>query len=160
MNPDLCQAPEIGRPILVGKGDAAYRAFAPERLPRELTLSTRVVYLLSEADRALGELAGIGVRLPNPHLLIQPYLRREAVASTRIEGTQSTLIEVLSAEAQLRIETEDQREVLNYVRALEYGVARLPDLPLSKLSCTRCSTFCSGTDVTLRRRRRGGSGGR
>ena len=132
INPDLYQAPEIGRPIRVGKGDAAYWAFAPERLPREVMLSTRVVYLLSEADRALGELAGIGVRLPNPHLLIQPYLRREAVASTRIEGTQSTLSEVLSAEAQLRIETEDQREVLNYVRALEYGVARLPDLPLSK----------------------------
>jgi Fic family protein len=97
-----------------------------------VTLSSHAVYLLSEADRALGELAGIGVRLPNPHLLIQPYLRREAVASTRIEGTQSTLSEVLSAEAQLRVETEDQREVLNYVRALEYGLARLPELPLSK----------------------------
>ncbi len=132
MNPDLYQAPWIGRAIRVGRGDAAYWAFAPEPVLREVTLSPRTVFLLSEADRALGELAGIGVRLPNPHLLIQPYLRREAVASTRIEGTQSTLSEVLSAEAQLRIETEDQREVLNYVRALEYGLARLPELPLSK----------------------------
>jgi Fic family protein len=132
MNPDLYQAPSIGRPIKVGRGDAAYWAFAPEPILREVTLSSRTVFLLSEADRALGELAGIGVRLPNPHLLIQPYLRREAVASSRIEGTQSTLSEVLSAEAQLRVETEDQREVLNYVRALEYGLARLPNLPLSK----------------------------
>ena len=75
---------------------------------------------------------GLGARLPNPHLLISPYLRREAVASTRIEGTQSTLSEVLSAEAQLGVETEDQREVLNYVRALERGIARLRELPLSK----------------------------
>jgi Fic family protein len=132
MNPDLYTAPSIGRAIRVGRGEAAYWAFAPEPILREVTLSSRTVFLLSEADRALGELAGIGVRLPNPHLLIQPYLRREAVASSRIEGTQSTLSEVLSAEAQLRVETEDQREVLNYVRALEYGLARLPELPLSK----------------------------
>lgn len=80
----------------------------------------------------MGSLAGLGSRLPNPHLLIQPYLRREAVASTSIEGTQSTLGEVLSAEAQSRVTTEDQREVLNYVRALERGVQLLSDLPLSK----------------------------
>lgn len=132
MNPDLYQAPEIGRPIRVGRGESEYWAFAPQPVLREVALAPRTVYLLSEADRALGELAGIGARLPNPHLLIQPYLRREAVASTRIEGTQSTLSEVLSAEAQLRIETEDQREVLNYVRALEHGLARLTSLPLSK----------------------------
>ncbi len=132
MNPDLYQAIEIGRPIRVGRGEAAYWAFEPRPVLRELSLTTRTVYLLSEADRALGELARIGARLPNPHLLIQPYLRREAVASSRIEGTQSTLSEVLSAEAQLRIETEDQREVLNYVRALEYGLVRLGELPLSK----------------------------
>lgn len=132
MNPDIYQAREIGRPIRVGRGDAAYWAFAPQPVVRDVALTSRTVYLLSEADRALGELAGIGVRLPNPHLLIQPYLRREAVASSRIEGTQSTLSEVLSAEAQSRIETEDQREVFNYVRALEYGISRLPELPLSK----------------------------
>jgi Fic family protein len=64
--------------------------------------------------------------------LIRLYLRREAVASTRIEGTQSSLSDVLSAEAQLLVETEDQREVLNYVRAFEHGLVRLPSLPLSK----------------------------
>jgi Fic family protein len=128
----LYQAPEIGSPLRVGEGEAAYWAFAPARMPREVSLGPPTIYLLSEADRAVGALAGLGARLPNPHLLIQPYLRREAVSSTRIEGTQSSLSDVLSAEARLRIETEDQREVLNYVRALERGLARLPDLPLSK----------------------------
>jgi Fic family protein len=64
-------------------------------------------------------------------LLIQPYLRREAVASTRIEGTQSSLSDVLSAEAQFRPETADRREVLNYVRAMEIGLRELTTLPLS-----------------------------
>jgi len=125
-------APHIGRPMVVGRGDAAYTAFAPAPIPRAVELTPETVYLLSEADRALGALAGVGGRLPNPHILIQPYLRREAVASTRIEGTQSTLSEVLSTEAQSLVETEDQREVLNYVRALETGLRRLPTLPLSK----------------------------
>lgn len=132
MNPALYRAAEAGRPVRVGSGAAAYWAFVPAPVPREVALSPSTVFRLSEADRALGALAGLGARLPNPHLLIQPYLRREAIASTRIEGTQSTLSEVLSAEAQLRVETEDQREVLNYVRALEHGLRRLPELPLSK----------------------------
>lgn len=132
MNGDAYVASEIGRPITIGRGDAAYTGFAPAPIPRTLQLSPEVVFLLSEADLALGALAGVGSRLPNPHVVIQPYLRREAVASTRIEGTQSTLSEVLSAEAQSLVETEDQREVLNYVRALESGLRRLPTLPLSK----------------------------
>jgi Fic family protein len=75
----------------------------------------------------------LGELLPNPHLLIRPYVRREAVSSTRIEGTQSTLGEVFSAEAQLRLlpDDPDLREVLNYVRALEVGLDRLNTLPLS-----------------------------
>jgi Fic family protein len=129
---DRYTAPLIGRPLRVGQGDASYWAFAPAPIPRQVELSASTVLELSEADRAVGALAGLGGQLPNPHILISPYLRREAVASTRIEGTQSTLSEVLSAEAQLRVETEDQREVLNYVRALERGLLRLQELPLSK----------------------------
>jgi Fic family protein len=132
MDPARYAAPAIGRPVRVGQGDAAYWAFAPQPVPREIELSKATIFELSEADRAVGALAGLGARLPNPHLLIRPYLRREAVASTRIEGTQSSLSDVLSAEAQLLVETEDQRDVLNYVRAFEYGLIRLPALPLSK----------------------------
>jgi len=132
MDADRYQAPQLGKPVRVGRGDSAYVAFAPAPIPRHVELSAGTVYELSEADRAVGALAGLGARLPNPQLLIEPYLRREAVASTRIEGTQSSLSDVLSAEAQLKVETSDQREVLNYVRALEAGLRRLGSLPLSK----------------------------
>lgn len=88
---------------------------------------------LSDADQLLGRLAGEGRRLPNPHLLIRPFVQREAVFSSRIEGTQSTLGELLAAEAGAAVERspEDLREVGNYVAALEHGIARLKTLPLS-----------------------------
>lgn len=131
MNRDNYLSARAGRVVRVGTGEAAYDAFEPEPLPRSLTFDDELVTTLSEADHALGRLAGIGRQLPDPHILIRPYLRREAVSSTRIEGTQSTLGEVLAAEAQLLPETPDTREVLNYVRAFEIGLARLAELPLT-----------------------------
>lgn len=131
MDPDRFQSERAGRLLRVGRGEALFHAFDPAPVPRELDLDANLVLALSEADQALGLLTGVGGRLPNPHVLIQPYLRREAVASTRIEGTQSSLSDVLSAEAQHLPETPDRREVLNYVRALELGLRRLPDFPLS-----------------------------
>lgn len=88
---------------------------------------------LSEADRLIGRLAGEGGRLPNPHLLIRPFIRREAVLSSKIEGTQATLGELLAAEAGVAVERSpaDLREVGNYVVALEHGIRRLKELPLS-----------------------------
>ena len=93
----------------------------------ELTLN------LSSADRAIGRLAGEGRRLPNPHLLIRPFVRKEAVLSSRIEGTQATLGELLAAEAGGAVERspDDLREVGNYVGALEYGLERMETLPVS-----------------------------
>ena len=120
-----------GALLRVGRGDAAYLAFDPAPIPRQLSLESELVLSLSDADRALGRLDSLGTLLPNPHILIQPYMRREAVASTRIEGTQSSLSDVFAAEAQQLAESPDRREVLNYVRALEHGVARLGELPLS-----------------------------
>lgn len=131
MRGDSFSSTRAGRVIRVNPGPGSYLAFHPEPIPRELELSSELLLALSEADQALGLLAGLGRQLPNPHILIQPYVRREAVASTRIEGTQSTLSEVLSAEAQLAPETTDTREVLNYVRALERGLRLLPTLPVS-----------------------------
>lgn len=131
MDPAQFNSDRAGRVLRVGQGDAAYYTFAPNPIPREMALPGDVVLALSDADQALGRLIGIGGQLPNPHVLIQPYLRREAVASTRIEGTQSSLSDVLIAEAQHLPETPDQREVLNYVRALEQGLATLSNLPLS-----------------------------
>jgi len=119
-----------GRLIRVPEG---YTAFLPGPLPPPLTWSARLMRLLSEADRAVGRLAGEGGRLPNPHLLIRPFVRREAVLSSRIEGTQATLGELLAAEAGAAVARSpaDLREVGNYVVALEHGIERLRKLPLS-----------------------------
>jgi Fic family protein len=102
-------------------------------LPPRIRFGERLVRALSDADRAVGRLAGEGGRLPNPHLLIRPFVRREAVLSSRIEGTQATLGELLAAEAGVAVDRspEDLREVVNYVVALEHGVGRLKKLPLS-----------------------------
>jgi len=109
------------------------KAFIPNALPPDIPWSPKLVSALSEADRIVGRLAGEGGRLPNPHLLIRPFVRREAVLSSRIEGTQATLGELLAHEAGVAVERspEDLREVGNYVVALEQGVARLKELPLS-----------------------------
>src|SRR5947209_8528158 len=110
-----------------------YRAYLPDPLPPPIRWSSALASRLSEADRAIGRLSGEGRRLPNPHLLIRPFVRREAVLSSRIEGTQATLGELLAAEAGAAVERspDDLREVANYVVALEYGVRRLRTLPLS-----------------------------
>ncbi len=87
----------------------------------------------AEAHLLVGRLAGEGGRLPNPHILIRPFLRREAVLSSKIEGTQATLGELLAAEAGAAVDRSpaDLREVANYVVAMEHGVRRLRTLPLS-----------------------------
>ena len=102
-------------------------------LPPPLAWDQERTVNLSSADRAVGRLAGEGRRLPNPHLLMRPFVRKEAVLSSRIEGTQATLGEVLAAEAGAVVERSpaDLRGVGNYVTALEYGLERLDTLPLS-----------------------------
>lgn len=116
----------------VMRAPQGYNAFVPNRLPPELPWTPSIVSLLSRADRALGELSGIGRALPNPHLLILPFARREAVLSSRIEGTQASLSDLYAFEAAPKAEeTGDVREVFNYVQALEFGLSRLKDLPVS-----------------------------
>ncbi len=102
-----------------------YEAFTPHSLPPEVPLSWPLVRVLSDADRAVSELAGVARNLPNPHLLINPFLRREAVLSSRIEGTQASLSDLFVFEASERTEapqSDDIEEVVNYIRALEYGL--------------------------------------
>jgi cell filamentation protein, protein adenylyltransferase len=124
---------EIRSPGRYVAGPEGARAFVPAPLPPSIQWTPSLVRALSDADRAVGELAGEGRRLPNPHLLIRPFLQREAVLSSRIEGTQATLGELLAAEAGASVDRSpaDLREVANYVVALEYGVERLATLPLS-----------------------------
>jgi Fic family protein len=113
--------------------DKDYWAFLPRPLPPRLEPSWELTNALSEADRALSELAGVGRLLTNPHLLIQPAIRREAVLSSRIEGTQASMSDLLFFEAGASEgqQPEDVHEVANYVGALEYGLQRLDTLPLS-----------------------------
>lgn len=117
----------------VVRAPGGYSAYVPDPLPPALDYTPQVVRALSDADRAIGRLAGEGSRLPNPHLLIRPFVRREAVLSSRIEGTHATLGELLAAEAGARVDRspDDLREVANYVVALEHGIRRLETLPLS-----------------------------
>ena len=112
-------------------------AFVPASLPPKLNYVPPLVAALSEADRALGELAGLGRTLPNPYLLTRPFLRREAVLSSRIEGTSASLVDLFAFEAEPPLFGESERrddvqEVRNYVRALEHGMVRLEDLPISQ----------------------------
>ncbi len=106
-------------------------AFVPDSLPRHVGLSSQLVSRLDAASRAVGTLAGIGETLPNPHLLITLFLRREAVVSSRIEGTQASISDLFMYEAAAeRGVSPDTREVLNYVHALQYGIQLLHDLPI------------------------------
>lgn len=116
-----------------------YLAFVPNPLPPPLTLDISTVNKLSAAERALGELNGIGQMLPNPHLLIGPFLRREAVLSSRIEGTQTDLTQLLLFEASPSRQppNPDAEEVINYVRALEYGLQRLAEGATVNLQLTQ-----------------------
>lgn len=110
-----------------------YKAFVPDPLPPSIDWTERLARHLSDADRALGKLAAVGAALPNPHLFIRPFVRKEAVLSSRIEGTQTSLAELFADEAGAATHQErsDLNEVENYVRALEYGIKRLKTLPMS-----------------------------
>jgi Fic family protein len=126
--------------VSVGKGETAYWAFIPNPLPPGLPADWKTTRLISSADRTLSELAGLGRNLTNPDLLISPFARREAVLSSRIEGTNSDMADLYLyevrqmalQETQMSTASEvDTREVYNYVRALEYGINRLQTLPVS-----------------------------
>ncbi|MCK4517525.1 Fic family protein [Candidatus Babeliales bacterium] len=102
-------------------------------LPPEIKWDSSLVNSLSRADHLLGRLAREGNKLPNPHLLIRPFMTREAVLSSRIEGTQSSISEILAEEAGASVEQnpDDLKEVKNYIDALDYGLKRLNELPIS-----------------------------
>ncbi|QYK51437.1 MAG: Fic family protein [Anaerolineales bacterium] len=111
-----------------------YKAFVPDPLPPNVSWSNRLLTELSKADRSLAKLAEVGNNFPVPQALMRPFVRKEAVLSSRIEGTRTSFEELLSYEAgQLRMfeDTSDAKEVHNYVKAMDYGLERLAALPIS-----------------------------
>jgi Fic family protein len=116
----------------------AYWAFDPHPLPPELLFSIPLINTLSQADRSLGELSGLGRTMPNPHLLIKPFVRREAILSSRIEGTETGILDLYAYEAGQSAlpgfpapsSREDTIEVMNYIKGLEYGRNRIKEIPI------------------------------
>lgn len=127
MRPDAFTSHARG---VVRRDPTGYWAFQPEPLPRRLDLPQEVVTLLDEATGAVHRLGGVGRLIPNPHLLIGPHLRLEAVLSSRIEGTKTDVSQLLrfeAGEAPPAAEVDDAQEVRNYVLAMEHGLQRVRD---------------------------------
>ena len=114
---------------------SGYRAFLPAPLPPDPPVSVDgdMLSLLSEADIALGRLDGIVTVVPDPDFFVGMYVRREAVLSSQIEGTQSTLEDLLEVELEPERQNRfaDVGDIVNYVRAMNYGLKRVEELPLS-----------------------------
>jgi Fic family protein len=121
MDPKAYSSQKAGKAILTPNG---YWAFIPNPLPPDISWTLSLVSTLAEAERDLSRLAALVGVFPFPRLLIQPFMRSEAVISSRIEGTRASLVDVYTYETtQLSFfeRTDDVREVHNYVRAMEYG---------------------------------------
>lgn len=115
------------------KTTTGYAAFLPHPLPPHFEWNNALINALSKANHLLGQLAREGQKLPNPHILMRPFITREAVLSSKIEGTQATVGQVLAQEAGVVVKNNpsDLQEVKNYIDALDYGLKRLSELPLS-----------------------------
>lgn len=129
MRLDSCLQTDFGGARRTG-GRHGYVAYFPAPIPRAIDLGSTTIALLADAEAALGRLAGVGDLLPNPHLLIRPYVLREAVFSTRIEGTRASMADVFELEAGGGEPNADVEEVLGYVDALGWGLDQ-SELPLS-----------------------------
>lgn len=131
MDPNNFSNNSPGRILRTTKG---FWVFIPNSLPPPIRWDTTLISSLGEAERTLGRLASLANTLPNPHILVRPFIRREAVLSSRIEGTRASLVDLYQYEsAQLTFleDISDVREVHNYVRAMDYGLERLKSLPVS-----------------------------
>lgn len=131
MNPNDFLKSAPGRLVKTSQG---YWSFFVNPLPPELAWSGALVTLHSEAERELARLALAGGDFPHPYIMTRPFIRNEAVISSRIEGTRATLEDLYSYEAEQMSflePTSDAREVYNYVLALDHGLERVKTLPIS-----------------------------
>lgn len=133
MEPSKFTAPEFGEAKKEPGNKWAFWYFQPNSIPRDLSLTTATINALSGADAALGHLQGLGHLIRDPELLLGPYLTREAVASSRIEGTQASLSDVLQAEAsELPTQSEDIAEIKRYITATHQGYDLIDRLPITQ----------------------------
>lgn len=131
MKPEDFRNRATGEVVRMPKG---YWAFVPRPLPPDIQWSPSLISTVGEAERSLGRLDSLAGTWPSPHILVRPFVRREAVLSSRIEGTRASLGDVYTYEAAQLSYLEpstDVQEVHNYVRALNYGLDRLSSLPVS-----------------------------
>ena len=127
-----------GRYVSGSMAESRYQAFIPDPLPPAPPLDLTGDALLArkeQADQALGRLDGIALMLPDPELFLYQYVRKEALLSSQIEGTQSSLSDLLLFELNEApgVPVDDVEEVSNYVAALNHGLRRLreDEFPLS-----------------------------
>ena len=131
MNPEHFKTSTAGK---VTRTPRNYWTFVPNPLPPKIEWSSSLISAVGTAERALGKLDSLANTLPSPHVLVRPFIRREAVLSSRIEGTHASLEDVYVYEATQLSYLEpktDVREVYNYVKALDFGLERLHSLPVS-----------------------------
>jgi Fic family protein len=135
MDPTNYQAPAFGRAYRRPGDRWAFWYFEPTQIPRDLTLDPATINALSKADAALGYLQGLGQLIRDPQLVIGPYITREAVASSRIEGTQTSLAEVLQSDAaaqETKTTSADIAEVNAYIAATYLGLELIKTLPVTQ----------------------------
>lgn len=126
-----CSQNAPGRIIKTTQG---YYAYIPNPLPPEIEWTARLINDLTQAERSIARLDEVGEAFPVPHVLVRPFIRKEAVLSSQIEGTQTTFQHLLHYEAghlTFLAEAPDAHEVQNYVNALNYGMKRIHALPMS-----------------------------
>ncbi|MCM1268864.1 MAG: Fic family protein [Bacteroidales bacterium] len=112
-------------------GEAAYRSFVPSPLPPNppIEMNDEMVQLLVNANKSIAALEGISSRIPNINLFVSMYVRKEALMSSQIEGTQATLEDILDPMIDVNT-NRDVADVVNYIKATEYAIGRLASFPL------------------------------
>src|SRR6478672_7426028 len=131
------QAGRAGQFTPVPSESGAYSTFSPKPLPPDppLAIDVEMQRLLDRANQALGRLDGVTLLLPDPDVFLYSYIRKEAVLSSQIEGTQSSLSDLLLFEQEIApaVPVSDVRETSNYVAAMDHGITMIRDegLPLS-----------------------------